>query len=167
MDKSLLEPITEADVNAMIKWDAPLYSEIPVEARPAIVTFETAVIGIEDCFDCMDGESIRSYAAMILEKPGETLTIEIDSFIRAYVGMLDNWLDAIDGLDARLRGDVCAGGVPEWAELYLKSQASSLFHATTALQRAVVEYHHGSAGPRLSEDYGDAYALSNSALSPF
>ena len=160
-------PLTDADVAAWIKWDNPLYAAIQASERPGIITYEKEIAGIPDCFDCFDVESLRSQAALILAEPSSILPAEFDSFVRAYAGMLDNWLDALDGLDSRLRGDVSAGSLPEWADLYLKSQASDLFHATSAFQRAVVEYHHGSAGPALSEDYGDRYVLSNSALSPF
>lgn len=147
--------------------------ETPLVRTPAeqaaVTEYETAIAGIPDCFDCMTGEAIRDLAAyaVTLNREGVTLESAADEFVRGHLEMLSTWQDAIDGLDSEIRGHVIEGGIPDWARQYLKVEALRLFDATTDLQRAVVEYHHGTAGPRLDPEYGHAYALSNSTLNPF
>lgn len=134
----------------------------------AVNRYEEAIAGIPECFDCLDGKSLAEiavYAATL--DPATTITAEVDKFVRGHLDMLSTWHDALDGLDSEIRGNVIAGGIPDWAQKYLKDEALEMFEATTDLQRAAVEFHHGSAGPRLDPAYGHAYALSNSALSPF
>lgn len=132
--------------------------------HPAITEYETATAGIPDSFDCLTAQVIRDH----VEWSGQvSATVAASECIRGYFAMLDTWYDAIDALDSELRCNVVAGALPDDQALYLKLQALALFAATTDLQRAVCEYHHGTAGPGLSEGYGHAYALSNSVLSPF
>lgn len=164
----LSKPITREEVEALTDWTRYPLDSVPVEQRPTVLTYEHAIVGIEDCFDSLDGAAIRScsqYAAK--DRPWTTPKDEADTFITGHLAMLDTWHDALDGLDSDLRGDVVAGGLPDWAHALLKHEARGLFLATTTLLRAIAEYHHGSAGPGLSEAYGFAYALSNSTLNPF
>jgi hypothetical protein len=139
---------------------------IPTPEHPAVAAYEEAICGIPDSFDCITAQTIRDYADwsnVPLAKAHEKAA----PFVRSFFAMLDTWRDALDELDSELRSHVTAGGLPEDHALYLKLQALGLFTATTALQRAALEYHYGVAGPELSTDYGHAYQLSNSALSPF
>ena len=143
-------------------------SSLTEPERTAITEYETAIAGIPDCFDCLTGKSIAelaTYAASL--NPDVGVASHVDQFVCGHLDMLATWYDAIDQLDSEIRGNVIAGGIPEWAQQYLKAQALAMFSATIALQRAVIEYHHGSAGPRLDPEYGHAYALSNSTLNPF
>ncbi|MFJ6215055.1 hypothetical protein ACIQGZ_17220 [Streptomyces sp. NPDC092296] len=138
--------------------------------HPAVTAYEKAIAGIPDCFDHLTTDSIRGAAVIAVESgrtPGTTVALEADRFVRAHLGMLDTWHDALDALDSELRGDTVAGGLPDDQILYLKTQALDLFEATTSLLRATATYHHGSAGPALDPEYGHAYALSCSALQPF
>lgn len=138
------------------------------EQHPAVTAYERATAGIPDCFDHLTGGTIRETSEVAAEgKPWTYPKKEADAFVAAHFSMLDKWHDAIDELDSELRGNVVAGGLPDDQALYLKQQALALFDATTALLRAVAEYHHGTAGPALDPAYGHAYALSNSALRPF
>lgn len=164
----LTTPITEADVSTLIDWTDLQHAPIPADQRPAIVAYEHTVVGIEDCFDGLDGDMIRACSLDAAKGPlGMYPAKEADSYVRAHLVMLDTWHDALDGLDSELRGDTVSGGLPAWAGQYLKAEALSLFAAATALQRAVLEYHHGGAGPRLDPAYGYGYPLSCSVLNPF
>jgi len=136
--------------------------------HPAVTAYEQATAGIPDCFDQLDAKQILEVAQDAAKvKPWSTPAVEADRFFRSHLRMLGKWHDALDSLDSDLRCDVVAGGLPDEQTLYLKTQALALFEATTALLRVIATYHYGSAGPALSADYGHAYALSNSALSPF
>jgi hypothetical protein len=138
------------------------------DQHPATTAYEKTIAGIPDCFSYMTGEAIREIATYAVTlNPDTTEAVEADTFIRGHFEYLTTWHDALDGLDSEIRGDVVEGSIPDWAQQYLKAQARELFDATTDLQRAVCEYHHGTTGPRLAPEYGHAYALSNSALSPF
>ncbi|WP_199881802.1 hypothetical protein [Streptomyces sp. CB03911] len=143
-------------------------SSLSGTARAALSQYETAIAGIPDCFDHLNGKSLAEIAAYATSlNPATTIAAEVDKFVRGHLDMLSTWRDALDGLDSELRCHVVAGGLPEDQALYLQLQALGLFEATTALQCAAIEFHHGSAGPRLDSAYGHAYALSNSTLSPF
>jgi hypothetical protein len=138
------------------------------EQHPAIAAYEEDLGGIPDTFDCFTVQALRDIRTWSAGAAGLDPQAEVDKFVRAHFEYLSTWHDALDGLDSELRCHVVAGGLlPDDQALYLKVQALALFTATTALQRAVCEYHHGTAGPGLSEAYGHAYELSNSALSPF
>lgn len=163
----LTKPITREEVEALTDWTRHPLDSVPADMRPIVLTYEHAIVGTEDCFDLLDGGSIHEMANYAANAPGKTVTAEADAFVRGHLKMLDTWHDALDGLDSDLRGDVVAGGLPDWAHALLKHEARRLFLATTTLLRAIAEYHHGAAGPHLSEAYGFAYALSNSALNPF
>ncbi|MGE7438006.1 hypothetical protein [Kitasatospora sp. NPDC001175] len=135
--------------------------------KPSIAAYEAAIGGIPECFDSLTGDSIRElseYAASL--QNGRYPAKEADAFIRAHFDMLSTWYDALDQLDSEIRGDVVEGSIPTWAQQYLKTEAHALFAAQQALLRAVAEYHHGTAGPLLDPEYGYAYQLSNSVLSP-
>lgn len=134
----------------------------------ACLRYEEATAGIPDCFDYMTAEAIREIAAYAVTlDPNTTVDTEADKFIRGHLDMLSAWRDALDALDSELRADVADGSLPDWASNYLKTEARELFRAASDLQSAVTEYHHGSTGPRLDSEYGFAFVLSNSALSPF
>lgn len=136
-------------------------------AHDAINRYEQQIAGIPDCFDFLDGNQIAELATYASSLPtGDHPRVEADKFVRGHLDMLSRWFDAIDGLDSEIRGNVVAGGIPEWAQQYLKAQALELFESNTALLRAIAEYHHGSAGPLLDPEYGHAYQLSNSTLRP-
>ncbi|GAA2838231.1 hypothetical protein RMN57_13030 [Kitasatospora sp. CM 4170] len=134
--------------------------------HPAITAYEKTIGGIPDTFDHFTAKTIRDYVDWS-NVPLTEADTKANPYVRSFFTMLDTWHDALDELDSELRGHVVAGGLPTDHALYLKQQALALFTATTALQRAALEYHYGVAGPALSEDYGHAYVLSNSALSPF
>lgn len=145
-----------------------LGQEPPQQAmHDACTRYEEATGGIEDCFDSLTGASIRDLAKFAVTHGGTTVVAEADKFVRAHLDMLSTWHDALDALDSEIRADVVAGSIPPWAAKYLKDEARSLFDAQQTLLRAIAEYHHGAAGPLLDPEYGYAYALSNSALSPF
>lgn len=164
----LTKPITREQVEALIDWTAYPLEGVPADKRSIVVTYEHAIVGVEDCFDMLNGDSLRETARYAEAEIGwSTPEEQVGIFVTGHLGMLDTWHDALDGLDSELRGNVVAGGLPDWAHALLKSEARKLFLATTTLLRAIAEYHHGGAGPGLSEDYGFAYALSNSALSLF
>lgn len=163
----LTTPITREQVEALIDWTRYPLDSVPADKRPIVVTYEHTNAGIEDCFDYFDGGTIREMANLAINTSGKTMAAEADRFVRGHLGMLGTWHDALDGLDSELRGHVVAGGLPEWAHTLLKCEARKLFLASNTLLRAIAEYHHGNAGPGLSEDYGFAYELSNSALSLF
>lgn len=148
-------------------WTSPKYADIPAEARPRITAYLNDVGGIPDCFDSLDVNSLRGHASDVIAGSDDPVATEIDRFVRGYFEMLGDWHDCIDHLDSDLRGDTVSGGIPEWAQQFLRLEAQGLFAATTDLLRAVAKYHHGAAGPHLSEDYGFAYELSNSVVSPF
>jgi hypothetical protein len=138
-----------------------------VPNQRAITEYETAVSGIPDCFDCLSGDSLRGISEDAASgNPGTYPAKEADTFIRAHFEMLDTWRDHLDQLDSQIRGDVIEGSIPKQTEQYLKQQARALFAAQQTLLRAVAEYHHGTAGPLLDPDYGYAYGLSNSVISP-
>lgn len=164
----LTTPITREQVEALIDWARYPLDSVPADRRPIVLTYEHAIIGLQDCYESLDGDAIRdlvTYATVELGRPSPKEVA--DEFITGHLGMLDTWHDALDGLDSELRDHIVAGGLPDWAHDLLKCEARRLFLATTTLLRAIAEYHHGNAGPGLSEDYGFAYALSNSALSLF
>lgn len=136
-------------------------------AHPAIAAYEQQIAGIPDCFDPIDGKQIRELSEYAANLPDGSYPLkEADKFIRGHLDMLTTWYDAIDQLDSEIRSNTVAGGIPEWAQHYLKAQALAMFSANTALLRAIAEYHHGTAGPLLDPAYGHAYQLSNSTLSP-
>jgi len=135
--------------------------------QAAVTEYETAIAGIPDCFDTFTADSIRDLATYAAGISSQTVAAAADEFVRAHLEMLSSWHDALDALDSEIRADVVEGALPDWARQCLKVEALRLFDATTDLQRAVCEYHHGSAGPRLDPEYGHAYALSNSTLNPF
>lgn len=167
-EPDLTKPITREEVEKTILWDRFPYNLVPDEQRLAVLTYHRAIIGIEDCFDSFDGDSIRNEAEYAVDaQPGRTLRGQADRIVTAYFLMLDKWHDALDALDSELRGDTVAGSLPEWADELVKRQALGLFSATTTLLRAVAQYHHGNCGPELSEDHGHAYVLSNSIVNPF
>jgi hypothetical protein len=118
-----------------------------------------AIAGIPDSFDCLTGQQIRDISSEIDRS-------KRDTYPRGHFDMLSTWHDALDRLDSEIRGDVVEGGIPTEAQQYLKQQAHNLFAAQQTLLRAVAEYHHGTAGPLLDPDYGYAYELSNSVISP-
>jgi hypothetical protein len=134
--------------------------------HPAITAYEEALNGLPECFDFLTASTIRDYVDAAT-RPDCTPADMAGSFIGEHFEMLATWHDAIDELDSELRSHVVEGSLSDDHMLYLKLQALGLFNATTTLQRAVCMYHHGAAGPGLSEDYGHAYPLSNSTLSPF
>lgn len=142
-------------------------SRTPAE-QAAVTEYETAIAGIPDCFDSLDGKQIAELATYAASLPaGDHPGAEADKFVRGHLDMLSRWYDALDSLDSEIRGNVVEGGIPEWAQQYLKAEALELFESNTALLRAIAEYHHGSAGPLLDPEYGHAYQLSNSTLRPF
>jgi hypothetical protein len=136
------------------------------EQHPAITAYEQAIAGIPDTFDCFTAQSIRDWVDWA-NKPLAATSDRAHHYVRSHFDYLDTWRDALDGLDSDLRAHVVEGPLPWDQAAYLKQQALALFDATTALQRAVCEYHHGVAGPALDPAYGHAYALSNSAVRPF
>jgi hypothetical protein len=167
-DLDLTKPVTREAVEAAILWDRFPYNRIPAEQRPIVISYHHAIAGIEECFDHLDGDMIRTCSQDAAEgKPWATPRGEADRFVTGHFKMLGTWHDALDTLDSELRGDVVAGGLPEWAEKLIKLEAFGLFGASYALLRAVAEYHHGVAGPKLSHDYDFAYELSNSIVNPF
>ncbi|WP_327066833.1 hypothetical protein [Kitasatospora sp. NBC_01302] len=133
----------------------------------AIAKYETAIAGIPDSFDSFTADAIRHEAEVIADNSNSQLAAAADRAIRTHFDMLSTWHDHLDQLDSEIRGDVVEGSIPAEAQQYLKHEARALFAAQQTLLRAVAEYHHGTAGPLLDEAYGYAYALSNSALSPF
>lgn len=134
----------------------------------AAATYEKAIGGIPDSFDCLTGQQIREISNEIDRTTRGTYPLaEAKRIIRGHFTMLSTWHDALDVLDSELRAEVVEGPLSDWAREYLKAEARELFDATQMLLRAVAEYHHGVSGPRLDPDYGHAYALSNSALNPF
>jgi hypothetical protein len=134
----------------------------------AITDYETATAGIPDSFDCLTSQQIREISNEIdRSMRGTNPLAEAQKIIRGHFDMLSTWYDALDRLDSEIRGDVVEGSIPAEAQQYLKQQAHNLFAAQQTLLRAVAEYHHGTAGPLLDPDYGYAYELSNSAISPF
>lgn len=137
--------------------------------RDAVNRYTDQIAGIPDSFDSLTSESIRDLAkfAVTHSTDGTTVAAEADKFVRGHLDMLTRWHDALDQLDSEIRSNVVSGGISEWAQQYLKAEARELFDANTVLLRAIAEYHHGSAGPLLDPEYGYAYQLSNSALSPF
>ena len=157
---------TAADVERLTDWDIPPLNEVPHEVRPDIVAYHSAVAGIPDCFDSLD-EGDLSQLAEWFTADGQAMPAtpnSVDSYVRAHLAMINTWWLAIDSLDAVVRGP---HGLPPWALAFVGGELQSLFAATTALQRAVIAFHHGSAGPQLSEAYGYSYALSNGTVSPF
>ncbi|MFK0142642.1 hypothetical protein [Streptomyces murinus] len=162
-----LGTLTAADVEHLTDWDAPPLDAVPHEVRPDIVAYHLAVAGIPDCFDSLEeGEDLVSAAGWSVTDGHAmpTTSGSVDRFVRAHLAMIDTWWLAIDSLDAAVRGP---SGLPPWAQEFVKGELRSLFDATTALQRAVIAYHHGSAGPELSSAYGYQYALSNGTVAPF
>ncbi|MFE6868350.1 hypothetical protein ACFVFS_17510 [Kitasatospora sp. NPDC057692] len=140
----------------------------PLTQHPAIATYEKATNGIPDCFDHLTATQISECAQTAAQdRPWTTPASEAAKFITGHFGMLDTWHDALDELDSELRAHVVAGGLPDDQVLYLQLAALALFSATESLRIAVCEHHYGLSGPKLSADYGHAYPLSNSALSPF
>lgn len=167
-DLDLTSPISRAQVEALILWDRFPYDRIPAEQRPIVIDYHHKIVGIEACFDHLDGKMIRNCAQAAAEvEPSTTPTAEAERFVSGHFKMLDTWRDALDALDSELRGNVVAGGLPEWAEKLVKLEAFGLFGASYSLLRAVAEYHHGVAGPALSPDYDYAYELSCSVVNPF
>ncbi len=164
----LTSPIARAQAEALILWDRFPYDRIPAEQRAVVIDYHHKISGIEDCFDQLDGKMIRTCSQdAAAGKPFTTPRAEADRYVTAHFNMLDTWHDALDTLDSELRGDVVAGGLPEWAAELLKLEALGLFAASYDLLRAVAEYHHGAAGPHLDRDYGYAFELSNSTVNPF
>lgn len=164
----LTKPFTNAEVEALIMWDRAPYNKVPAEQRATVIDYHRAVLGIEDCFDSLNGDDIRACSQDAAEgKPWTTPLAEADAFVKGHFQMLDAWRDALDGLDSELRGNVVAGSLPEWAEHILKLEAFGLFSASYALLRAVAEYHHGTAGPAVDHDHDFAFVLSNSVVNPF
>jgi hypothetical protein len=142
--------------------------QLAIEQHPAIAAYEAAISGIPGCFDYLTADQIRECSQEAAkERPWTTPKAEADAFVAGHFQMLTVWHDALDELDSELRGHVVAGGLPKDHALYLQLAAQALFAATDALRIAVCDYHYGTSGPALSADYGHAYELSNSALSPF
>jgi hypothetical protein len=167
-DFDLTAPITRESVEAAILWDRAPYNRIPDGQRLIVVDYHVSIAGIEDSFDQLDGKMIRACSEDAAAGKGWTYPLkEAQGFIAAHFQMLSTWHDALDALDAELRGHVAAGDLPEWAQELVKLEAFGLFGASYALLRAVAEYHHGAAGPALSKDYDFAYELSNSVVNPF
>ncbi|MEV6421614.1 hypothetical protein [Streptomyces sp. NPDC051662] len=158
--------LTAADVEHLTDWGAPPLDAVPHEMRPDIVAYYLAIAGIPDCFDSLDDGDLALAAGCSATDGHATPATpsSIDSFVRAHLAMIDTWWLAIDSLDAAVRGPY---GPPPWAQKFVKGELQSLFDATTALQRAVITHHHGSAGPQLSRAYGYQYALSNGTVAPF
>ena len=136
--------------------------------KRAITAYEAATAGIPDSLDCLTGASIRGLSEYAANLPNGSYPLaEAGKFIRAHLDMLATWYDDLDALDSEIRGDVIEGHIPDDDRAYLKQQAHNLFAAQQTLYRAIVEYHHGTAGPLLDPAYGYAYELSNSTISPF
>lgn len=164
----LTTPITREQVEALILWDRFPYDRIPTEQRGLVLDYHHAIVGIEDCFGSLDGDSIRDIAtyAVSLDQR-RTEAGQADLFVTAHFGMLDQWRDALDHLDSELRSHVAEGSLPDWAAELVKLEAFGLFSASYALLRAVAEYHHGTAGPSVEHDHDFAFVLSNSVVNPF
>jgi hypothetical protein len=136
--------------------------------RDACTRYEVAVGSFEDSFDSLTGQQIREISNAVDRTTRGTYPLaEAQKIIRAHLDMISTWYSLLDTLDSEIRADVVDGSIPAWAAKYLKDEARSLFAAQQTLLRAIAEYHHGAAGPLLDPEYGYAYALSNSALSPF
>jgi hypothetical protein len=135
--------------------------------HPAITTYQHATAGIPDSFDCLTARSLHDHQINAFRDGKTPASAAVHTLVCEYLDMINNWYDAIDNLDSELRAHVTAGSLPDDQALYLKQQAMALFEASTALLRAIAEYHHGAAGPALDPAYGHAYALSNSTLRPF
>ncbi|MEW1762426.1 hypothetical protein AB0393_38735 [Streptomyces cyaneofuscatus] len=158
-----LRPTQPADIGPLIDWNDGPFDEVPDQLRPFVVNYYVTTAGIPDCFDGFDEVPLADHA--VSSSPdGVDPAAAVRAFVQAHLGMLDTWYGAIDSLDAGVRG---AHGLPAWAERFLQGAAQELFLATSALNSAVMTHHHGSAGPRVSEAYGFAYALSNGTVRPF
>jgi hypothetical protein len=163
----LIEPITRAQADAAIPWDRPPYSRIPAERRHVVVTYHHKIAGVEECFWHLDDGKIRARSQFTAEgKPLAVTDGAADRYIAGLFALLGTWHAALDTLDGELRGGV-AGGLPEWAEDLVKLEAFGLFGASYALLRAVAEYHHGTAGPKVSADDDFAYVLTGGVVNPF
>lgn len=150
--------------NCLEGW-AARYGEIPAEYLPAVTTYITEGIGaIPDLFDQLDGQSLRQLAADVSAE-GASPAAVVDQYVRAHLAYLDQWFTALDTLDSELRDG--RGRLPDWAEPVTRGIALEIFAADTALKSAVIDYHHGSAGQRLSPAHGYAYSLSNGTAAPF
>lgn len=150
---------------AAIDWDDVLHKDIPSSARWTVAGYESRSAASVFADMTPDGlaEEARERPSGGLDTPNEAF----HKLAEGYFEMLGGWRDALDALDSDLRADMVEGGLPDWARLYLSVQAQQLFAASDVLQRAVVLFHHGVSAPRLSPDYGWAYELSCSVLSPF
>ncbi len=107
---------------------------------------------------------MRQIARDVLEEKTSPAAA-VDGFVRAHLGCLGTWHDALDQLDADLRDS--RGQLPDWAAPMTCGVARDLFEADLALKNAVIEFHHGSEGLYLNPAYGFEYCLSNGYAGPF
>lgn len=140
------------------------FGDIPAEHRGVIDAYLTEIAGIPDLFDGLDADDLRQIACDVLQEKTSP-AVAVDGFVRAHLGYLGTWRDALDQLDADLRDG--HGRLPDWAAPMTCGVARDLFDADSAMKNAVIEFHHGSVGPYLNPAYGYEYCLSNGYAGPF
>ncbi|MFJ8980202.1 hypothetical protein [Streptomyces sp. NPDC102282] len=94
---------------------------------------------------CLQGKDLRAVAAK--DGPGG-----VDRLVRHHRAQLAEWYDALDDL---LRSVQTAPDLPEWAKAAAKDELLDWHRTREYLTSAVLEYHHGDAGPRPETVWGN------------
>lgn len=142
---------------------AARFGDVPDHQQAAVTAYLTDVdVAALPCM--FDGFSADDLADLDVARD-EDRRAAVDHLVCTQLALLGRWYFALDTLDAELRD--ARGHHDEQTQAIVNGLSRDLFAATSMLQRAVITYHHGGAGPLLDPAYGFAYELANGTAHPF
>jgi hypothetical protein len=124
-------------------WRSHEGARIPLEFRPQYAAYVDRRHLVRE--SCLQGGDLRVAA-------GEGGAGGIDELVRHHHAQLAAWFAALDGF---LLAVHTAGRLPQWATAVAKHELLDWHRTREHLTSAVLEYHHGAAGPRPETVYGN------------